>query len=71
LDFSPLLVQPQHSLTADNAGSRRCAISVLIAFIKSVEAQRGKKVSDADANALIDAATAITDMATSDVAAAI
>src|SRR5262245_47016761 len=56
------------SLSANNAASRQDAINKLNAFINSVSAQRGKKISAADADSLIGGASAIIDMLTSDIA---
>ena len=45
-----------------NKNNDIAAINALQAFINSVEAQRGKKILDADANALIAAAQEIIDL---------
>ena len=47
-----------------NANNDVSAINALFAFINSVEAQRGKTISDADADSLIAAAQAIIDSLT-------
>jgi hypothetical protein len=52
------------SLTSDNANTRQDGINKLNAFISYVDAQRGKKIGDADADFLIDAATTIIKLAT-------
>ena len=45
-----------------NANNDIAAINALYAFMNAVEAQRGNKISDADADALIAAAQAIIDL---------
>ncbi|MEX1026489.1 MAG: hypothetical protein WD049_00555 [Candidatus Paceibacterota bacterium] len=47
------------SFTAENADQRQDAVNKLESFIKSVEAQKGKKISEEDADLLIDAANSI------------
>jgi len=49
-------------LADDNENNDAAAINLLEAFIKTVEAQRGKKISEADANALIEAAQEIIEL---------
>jgi len=52
-----------NSLTAGNSQGRQDGMNTLAAFIHSVEAQRGKKISDTDAQFLIDSATTIVNLA--------
>ena len=47
------------ALTAENADKRNDAIQKLSAFINAVEAQRGKKIDEADADLLVEWAEAI------------
>jgi hypothetical protein len=47
------------SLSDDNTRNDGAAVNALQAFINAVEAQRGKKISDADADALVPAAQQI------------
>jgi hypothetical protein len=47
------------AITSASAAERADAAHQLDAFIRTVEAQRGKKLTDAQAQALIDAANAI------------
>jgi hypothetical protein len=49
------------SLEKANVNSNKSAINVLNAFINSVEAQRGKHIDEADADALIATAQAVID----------
>ena len=45
-----------------NQNNDVAAINVLVAFIQMVEAQRGKKITDVQADELVDAAQAIIDV---------
>ena len=49
-------------LEDDNENNDTAAINLLEAFINAIEAQRGKKISDADADALIAAAQEIIEL---------
>jgi hypothetical protein len=55
------------SFTEDNGDSQHHGINTLNAFINSVEAQRGKELSDADADFLIDSATTFINLASSNI----
>jgi hypothetical protein len=52
------------ALDDQNSQNDVATINALLAFINSVEAQRGKKISESDANELIDSAQAIIDLLT-------
>jgi Tol biopolymer transport system component len=54
-----LLAKLQAAIDAANAGDTATACAALEAFINQVSAQAGKKITVAEANALIDAATSI------------
>jgi hypothetical protein len=52
---------------AENGDHRQDGVNKLNAFIHLVEAQRGKAISDADADFLIDSATTIINLASSNI----
>lgn len=47
--------------TAENVGTREDVLNKLYAYINAVEAQRGKAIGEADADALIDSATEVVE----------
>jgi hypothetical protein len=53
------LFAAQAQLADDNANNDRAAMNLLQAFINAVEAQRGKKISDAEADLLLQSANEI------------
>jgi len=57
--LSKKLNNARDALTTENADQRNDASNKLFAFINAVEAQRGKKIDDADADFLVESALAI------------
>jgi len=54
------------ALEAANAGQRQDAVNKMQAFINSVEAQRGKEILEANADALINFAQKVIDLLTAE-----
>jgi hypothetical protein len=52
----------QEALNDGNENNDQAAVNALGAFISAVNAQRGKKISEEDADSLIDAAQQIIDL---------
>jgi len=68
---SSLLTKLDTALDSVLAGRNRSAASTLNAFVNQIEAQRGRKVSDADADGLISDAEATIALLRADVTAAL